>query len=90
MRLCQYHRDALRTALAKHGLDVRNSVGPTNPLFQAEALILANAVAHSPAFAIKEAHDHCPICTFVTPSWIDKTAQSIYQAREEERHNTRQ
>lgn len=71
MKICPYHLSALRDACAKRRVTDH---------FKAEALILANAVEHSPTFALDQ-NSPCPICTFIVPSWIDKAAASI-QAEE--------
>lgn len=71
MKICSYHNDRLRQALsARFAYTAEN-------FWRAQALLLANAIAHNPDFAVVHAHDHCPICTFFVPSWIDKAAQSI-------------
>lgn len=76
MKICTYHLDSLRTALAKHGLF------SNEPFFRAQALLLANATQHNPDFAIAHAHDHCPICIFMVPSWIDNAAQSVAETED--------
>lgn len=76
MKICSYHEDALRTALVHRG------AGDLESFWRAQALLLANAAVHNPDFAIVHAHDHCPICYFVVPSWIDKAAQSVAETND--------
>lgn len=76
MKICSYHNDALRQALYS-----RFAYTDEN-FWRAQALLLANATVHNPDFSTA-AHDQCPICYFVVPSWIDKAAQSISETAEQ-------
>jgi hypothetical protein len=77
MKICSYHNDALRQALYERFAYTEDN------FYRAQALLLLSVTEHDPSFAIEHAHDLCPICHFIVPSWIDKAAQSILETTPE-------
>jgi len=72
MKLCPWHRDAIRTALAKR------SQRSAELAFRAEAVILGVAIEHDQTLLNQSG---CPICVTLHPSWIDQAVKVVVEAQ---------
>lgn len=76
MRLCQYHRDELKSHLRRAG------VPELKHFHAAESLLIDNALQAEPMLAEALAST-CHICRLMKPSWLRLAALSISESKEQ-------
>lgn len=77
MKLCDFHKSQLKSALLQEGLDPNLH---TDRYYQAEALVYANVVDKYKAYVVQAPADDCPCCRFQLPrvqQWLLQAAKSI-------------
>jgi hypothetical protein len=81
MKICSPHKSRIKDYLADAGIDPRRD---EYSYFQAESLILANAITHDGALAFAPP-TVCPLCELTIPQamkWMKQCALSIKHERE--------